>query len=161
MCTGGWVEGMGELGREGWEENQESSPTHTYNRLLLSHEKEWNNTICKTWMDLEIIILSEVHQKEKDKYLHVESKIWHKWTCLQNRNRLTDREQTGGCQWGERAGEGQPGTLGLADANQHTWSGEITIWYCTAENYSQYPAINHNGKEEKHLFWIPDSLFIK
>ena len=30
-------------------------------------------------------------------------------------------------EWGERAGEGQPGTLGLADANQHTWSGEITI----------------------------------
>ena len=34
-----------------------------------------------TWMELEIIILSEVSQKEEDKYhmtsLHVESKIWH------------------------------------------------------------------------------------
>ena len=35
-----------------------------------------------TWMDLEIIILSEVSQIEKDKYciinLHVESKMQHK-----------------------------------------------------------------------------------
>ena len=35
-----------------------------------------------TWIQLEIIILSDVSQKEKDKYhmisLHVESKIWHK-----------------------------------------------------------------------------------
>ena len=47
-----------------------------------------------TWMDLEIIILSEVSQKEKDRYhiyhLHVESEIWHKWTYWQNRNRLID-----------------------------------------------------------------------
>ena len=43
-----------------------------------------------TWMDVEII-LSEVSQKEKDKWYHmyVESKIWHKWTCWWNRNRLT------------------------------------------------------------------------
>ena len=48
-----------------------------------------------TRMDLEIIILSEVSQKGKDKYhmiyhLCVESKIWHKWPYLQNR--LTDIE---------------------------------------------------------------------
>ena len=47
-------------------------------------------------LDLYIIILSKVSKKEKDKYhiyhLYVESKMWHKWTCLQNRNRLTDIE---------------------------------------------------------------------
>ena len=46
--------------------------------------------------DLEIIILSELSQTENDKYymyhLDVESKIWYKRTCLQNRNRLTDIE---------------------------------------------------------------------
>ena len=48
------------------------------------------------WMELGIIILSEVSQKEKDKYhkdryhLYMESKTWHERTCLQNRNRLTD-----------------------------------------------------------------------
>ena len=41
-----------------------------------------------TWIELEIIILSRLNQKEKDKYhaisydsifhLHVECKIWHK-----------------------------------------------------------------------------------
>ena len=35
-----------------------------------------------TRIDLEIIILNEVNQKDKDKYhmyhLHMESKIWHK-----------------------------------------------------------------------------------
>ena len=38
-----------------------------------------------TWMEVEILILSEVSQKEKDKYcmislnhLYLESNIWHK-----------------------------------------------------------------------------------
>ena len=35
------------------------------------------------WIQLEIVILSEINQKEKDKYLmisliYIESKIWHK-----------------------------------------------------------------------------------
>ena len=47
-------------------------------------------------MDLEIIILSEVSQTEKDKY-HI-TYMWnlkkkkYKRTYLQNRNRLTDTE---------------------------------------------------------------------
>ena len=47
-------------------------------------------------MDLEIITLSEISQTEKNKY-HItcmwDLKIWYKWTCLQNRNRLTDIEK--------------------------------------------------------------------
>ena len=30
-------------------------------------------------------------------HLYVGSKIWHKWTYLQNKKRFTDREQTCGC----------------------------------------------------------------
>ena len=49
-----------------------------------------------TWMDLEIIILSEISQKEKGKYHMIpfmcETKIRHKWIYLRNRNRLTDIE---------------------------------------------------------------------
>ena len=50
-----------------------------------------------TQMNLEIIILSEISQTEKDKYhmisLNVESKKqWYKWTYLENKNRLTDLE---------------------------------------------------------------------
>ena len=42
---------------------------HIYNRLLLRHKK--NKVMpfaAATWMQLEIIILSEVCQKKKDKY---------------------------------------------------------------------------------------------
>ena len=51
-----------------------------------------------TRMDLEIVILSEVSQTEKDKYhmISLTCRIfktkWYKWTFLQNRSRLTDLE---------------------------------------------------------------------
>ena len=48
-----------------------------------------------TQMQLDIIILSEVSQRKTNTiwyHLHVESKIWHKCTYLQNRNRPTDVE---------------------------------------------------------------------
>jgi len=38
---------------------------HVYNGILLSHNKEWNNAICSNLMDLEIIILSEKSQKNR------------------------------------------------------------------------------------------------
>ena len=51
---------------------------------------------AKTQTDLEIIILSEIFQRKTNiiwyQILYVESKKWYKWTYLQNRNRLTGRE---------------------------------------------------------------------
>ena len=41
--------------------------THTHNGLL-SHKKNKIMPFAATWMDLEIITLSEVSQAEKDKY---------------------------------------------------------------------------------------------
>ena len=41
---------------------------HIYNGILLSHKKNEMMPSAATWMDLEIIILSEVSQTEKDKY---------------------------------------------------------------------------------------------
>ena len=64
-----------------------------------------------TCMQLESIKLSEVSLKEKDKYM--ESEIWHKLIYLQNGNRLTDREQTCGCQ-GAEAGGGMDGEFGVS-----------------------------------------------
>ena len=53
-------------------------------------------------MDLEIILQSEVSQKEKDNYhtlsLEVQSKIWHKWT----KQRQTPRQKTKGKRGGEK-----------------------------------------------------------
>ena len=37
-----------------------------HNGILLSHSKECNNAIAATWMDLEIVVLSEVSQVGKD-----------------------------------------------------------------------------------------------
>ena len=41
---------------------------HKYNGILLSHKKEQNNAISAMSMEVETLILSEVSQKEKDKY---------------------------------------------------------------------------------------------
>ena len=60
----------------------------------------WTTTSFATyWMDLQMIILNEISQKETNTVwyqllIYVESKIWYKWTYLWNRNRLTDVENT-------------------------------------------------------------------
>ena len=41
---------------------------HIYNGIFLSHKNNEIMPFAATWMDLEIIILSEVSKKEKDKY---------------------------------------------------------------------------------------------
>ena len=42
---------------------------HIYNGILVSHKKERKMAFAATWMDLEIVILSEVSQTEKGKYM--------------------------------------------------------------------------------------------
>ena len=49
---------------------------HIHNGILLSHKKNKIMPFAATWMELEILILSEVSQKEKDKY-HMISHIWN------------------------------------------------------------------------------------
>ena len=46
-------------------------------------------SFAATWIQLETIILSEVRKRKIQTIYHffVESKMWHKWTYLQNRNR--------------------------------------------------------------------------
>ena len=69
---------------------------HTYNGILLSHKKEWNNAINSNKDGLETVKVSEVSQKEKDKYiisLMWNLQKWYRWTCLQKRNRITDIEK--------------------------------------------------------------------
>ena len=39
-----------------------------YKGILLSHKKNEIMSFAMTWMDLEIVILSEVSQKEKHQY---------------------------------------------------------------------------------------------
>ena len=67
-----------------------------------------------TWMDLEIIILSEVKSdRERQISYDITSmwnlKKWYKWTYLQNRNRLTDMENKLMVTKGERGGRDKLG----------------------------------------------------
>ena len=43
--------------------------TYTHNWMLLGSKNEWNKAICRTWMDLEIAVINEIRQTEKDKYM--------------------------------------------------------------------------------------------
>ena len=68
---------------------------HVYSGIPLSHKKNKIMPFTATWMQLEMITLVEISQKKTNTllyHLYVESKIWHKGTCLQNRNRLVDIE---------------------------------------------------------------------
>ena len=42
--------------------------THVYNGTLLSHKKNEMMPFTATWMNLQTIILSEMSQKDQDKY---------------------------------------------------------------------------------------------
>ena len=74
--------------------------TMSYSKTMKYYPATKKNEImpsAATWMQLEIIIPSELSQKEKDKY-HMLSLLCrilrkgYKWTYLLNRNRLTDFE---------------------------------------------------------------------
>ena len=49
------------MSNDGWMDKED-----TYIQWNTTHKKEGNN--AATWMQLEIIILGEISQKEKDKY---------------------------------------------------------------------------------------------
>ena len=120
---------------------------------------QWNTTgplkkkikimsFAAIWTDLETIIL----RSQKDKYqrntkgyhLCVESKIWHKWTYLWNKNRLTGIENRLVAAKKRGVEEGRAGSLRLVKANTG-WINNKVLLYNTG-NYIQYPTINHNGK---------------
>ena len=67
---------------------------YIYNAILLSHKKEWNNAFAATWVDLEIIILNEIRQRNTSiicYHFYVGSnKNDIKLTYLRNRNWHTD-----------------------------------------------------------------------
>ena len=69
---------------------------HTHNGILLNNNKKKIMSFAATWMDLEIIILTNKVRKRKTNtiryHLYMEYKIWHQRTFLQNRNRLTGIE---------------------------------------------------------------------
>ena len=81
-------------------------------------------SFVETWMDLEIVIQSEVSQKEKNKYRILTHmcwiwKYWYRRSHLQSRNRDTNIENKCMDTMGERGVVGGIGRLGLTHI--HYW----------------------------------------
>ena len=109
-----------------------------------------------TWMDIEITILSEVNQKEKDKYHN----ITYMWNLKYDTNehiyetkRLTDIEDRhmvakGEGRWGR---EGLGVWVSKCKLLYMGWINSKVLMYSTG-NYNQYPVINHIGKEYENEY---------
>ena len=87
-----------------------------YYSAVKKKKKEWN--AISSNMDATRDYHTKLSQKEKDKYHMLsrgESKIYHKWAYLRNRNRITDTENrlvaTKGLE------ERQSGRLGFTDVS--------------------------------------------
>ena len=67
---------------------------HIYNTILLAIKKDKIMPHLATWINLEIIIVSEVSQRKISYNITYmwNLKKWDKWNYLQNRNRLSDFE---------------------------------------------------------------------
>ena len=92
----------------------------------------------------------------------VESKIWHKWTYLQNRNRLTDIENRLVAAKGKGEGEGMNWEFGINICKllYLKWINYKVLLFSSG-NYIQYPVINHNGKEyEKEYIYVCIYIYI-
>ena len=117
-----------------------------------------------TWMDLEIIILSEVSLTEKDKYCMI-SVIMQNLKCdtneliyetetdsqIQKTNLWLPKRKGGGGGINQEFGISRYKLLHIKYINNKV------LLYSTG-NYIQYPVINHNGKNmEKNTYmynWI-------
>ena len=131
---------------------------HIHTIVLVSHKKEWNMPFAAIWRDLEIVILSEVSQKEKDEYmisLYVESKIWHKWTYVRNRLPDTENRLMVAKGWGGMESEAGVSRRKLLYMK---WIKEALL-YGTGDDIP-YSIINYNGKEYKKNVWIPMNIYM-
>ena len=114
--------------------------------ILHSHEKNKIIPFTTTWMQLENIILGEVSQTEKDKYrillLICEVQNMANWTCLQNRNRLTDIEERLVVAKEGGGGSGIDWDFGISTCKllHLVWITSEVLLYST-RNYIQSPGI--------------------
>ena len=117
---------------------------YKYKGILLSHKKNDVMPHVATWVDLDIMILSEVTQAEKDKYhtilliCLIQKKMMQMNLYTKQKYTHRHRKQTYGYQRGY-VGRGINEEFGI-DINTLLCIKEITykdIWYTTG-NYTQY-----------------------
>ena len=121
---------------------------HVENGILLIHRKEFSNAVSSNKMQLDILILSEVSQKDKNHmiHLHVGSKIWHKWTYLHNRSRCIYIEKRLVAKW-EKGVSGMNGEFGVSKWKllHLEWINNEVLLYNTV-NYIHSLGIDHDGR---------------
>ena len=134
---------------------------HRFQKLEIKrqsvHKQNEIMSFASTWMDLEIVILSEVSQTEKDRYHIIQlicgilkKKKRYKWTYLQNRNRVKDVENKFMVTKGVWCGGGINWEIGI-NIYALLYVKQITnkdLLYSTG-NSTQYSVMTHMGKESK------------
>ena len=112
-----------------------------------------------TWKDQEIIILSEINHKEKDKYcvvsLILESKIWHN-ELVYKTEIDSDTEKRLVVAEGERDWGGKDWEFGISRCKlwYTEWINNKVLLYCKGNNI-QYSVINYNGEEYLCVYsWV-------
>ena len=110
---------------------------YIHNGILLSHKKEQSNAIhSNKGGTRNHHTISEVSQKEKDKYhmISLISGIQYKAQMnLSTEKKLMDLERRLVVAEGEGEGVGWTGSLGFIDANYCIWSGEAMRSCCIAQ----------------------------
>ena len=92
-----------------------------------------------TWIQLEILILSEVSQKEEDNtiwyHLFVESKIWHRWSYPKKEKQITARENRLVVACREWGGSGMDAEFGVGGCKllHLDWMGNGVLPYSTGD----------------------------
>ena len=80
--------------------------------------------------------------------LYVNSKVQHKLTYMQKRNRLRDKEQTCSCQGGTGGGMDCEFGISRCKVLRIEWINNMVLLHST-RNSIQYSVINQNGKNMK------------
>ena len=92
---------------------------HIYNGNLLSHKKYKLMPFAATWMELRTLILSEVNQKEKDKYCMISliCGIWNMEQMILSKNnkQVKNRNRS----WPRRTDLRSPGVRGWNGIYRH------------------------------------------
>ena len=134
---------------------------HVSNATLLSHKKERNTAICsKTDATRD----DHTKQSKSERQRQIPYDITYVWNLQYDRNKLIyetemtlsmkqkqshrHREQTVGCQGGERWGRNGMG-YGITRCKlvHLGWINKFPLY--SPRNYIQHPVINQNGKEHE------------
>ena len=107
-------------------------------------------TFAATWMQLEILILREVSQKEKDKYHMILLTCGTKNMAQRNlstKQKLTDIQSRLVVATGERGGSGMDWEFGISRCKllHLEWINNEVLQYIVG-NYIQSPGIDHDGR---------------